>query len=89
MDPDEIQERKEFKKAISKRFGGPLKVGDFKNDPELADMETPSFLPYEDDETKPSIQPDRDDLDDDAEPDTYDQYVGATVNLPLGDQRVA
>ena len=89
MDPDEIEERKEYNRTISKRFGGPLKIGDFKNDPELIDMETPSFLPYEDDETKPNIQPDRDDMKDDADPDTYDQYVGATVTLPRGDQNVA
>ena len=42
-----------------------------------------------DDETKPNIQPDRDDMGDDADPDTYDQYVGATVTLPMGDQNVA
>ncbi len=65
MEPDEIEECKEFKEITSKRFGGPLKIGDFKNDPELAYMETPSFLP--------------------AGPYTYDQYVGATVKLPVGD----
>ena len=88
MDPDEIEERKAFNKIISKKLGGPLKIGQFKDDPELADMETPSFLPYEDDETKPNIQPDMDEMDED-DPDTYDQYVGATVKLPIGDKFVA
>ena len=88
MDPDEIEERKAFNKMISKKLGGPLKIGQFKDDPELADMETPSFLPYEDDETRPNIQPDMDEMDED-DPDTYDQYVGATVKLPIGDKFVA
>ena len=38
--------------------------------------------PYEDDEGRPARTPE---VDDEADPDTYDQYVGAEVVLPIGD----
>ena len=69
-----------------------LKLVDFIVDlienPEYKDFSTPTFHPYEDDETKPLSQPDADDQE--GDPDTYDQYVGATVKLPVnGDYQSA
>ncbi len=46
-------------------------------------METPSFEPYNDDKGNAiSTTPDDDGK---ADPDTYDQHVGAEVVLPIGD----
>ncbi|KAI2503448.1 Reverse transcriptase (RNA-dependent DNA polymerase) [Fragilaria crotonensis] len=43
---------------------------------------TPSYEPYDDDDEGGfPVPPD----DDEADPDTYDQYVGAEVVLPIGD----
>ena len=60
---------------ITKKFGGPLTKKDLKDDPDLV---TPTFDPYEDDKTHGQRIPDVDDQDEDV-PDTYNQYVGATV----------
>ena len=54
---------------------------DLKNDPELADIETPSFEPYNDDQDR--IQMYVPDIDD-ADLDTHDHYVGAEVELLIG-----
>ena len=43
---------------------------------------TPTFDSYEDDDTKPFRVPDIDDVD----PVFYDNYVGAQVTLPVGDE---
>ena len=42
----------------------------------MEDFQTPTFEPYEDEDTKPTVIPDRDDFD------TFDQYIGAEVLLP-------
>ena len=56
---------------------------DLKNDPELADIETPSFEPYDDDQDGTRMYvPDIDD----ADPNTHDHYVRAEVELSIGDQ---
>ena len=44
------------------------------------DADTPTFVPYEDEETTPSQLPDIDDVT----PEVADSYVGAQVNLPIG-----
>jgi hypothetical protein len=59
-------------------------AADFKDDPYFADFVTPKFEPYEDDEVPASKMPDIDDVDDDHDVDTYDQYVGAHVRVPIG-----
>jgi hypothetical protein len=56
---------------------------DFKDDPDFAEFVTPTFEPYEDDEVPASKMPDIDDVDDDHDVDTYDQYVGAQVRVPI------
>jgi hypothetical protein len=62
-----------------------MNKSDFKDDPDYADFVTQTFDCYEDDEVPPS-KTDTDDLKDDDEVETYDQYVGANVRLPLGDE---
>jgi hypothetical protein len=77
------KEREKFTTSIEKLFGVSFKYKDFSNDPELESLGTPSCDPYEDSEggQPPAIQ----DEDNEADPDTYDQYVGAEVVLPMGD----
>jgi hypothetical protein len=57
---------------------------DFKDDPDFAEFVTPTFEPYEDDEFPASKMPDIDNVDNEHDVDTYDQYVGAQVRLPIG-----
>ena len=72
----------EYDQTIWQLLGDPLLYVDLKNDPELADIETPSFEPYDDEEGTRTYVPDIDDLD----PHTHDCYVGAEVELSIGDQ---
>jgi hypothetical protein len=58
---------------------------DFQNDPDYADFVTPAYDCYEDDEVPPSKIPDSDDIKEEYDVDTYDQYVGAHVRVPIGD----
>jgi hypothetical protein len=44
------RERKKFDESITKLFGDSFKYEDFTNDPELEDLGTPSYEPYEDDD---------------------------------------
>ena len=90
--PDEIADedmkrrRKEFTKKVNKALGDGFKYADFENDPELEHLGTPIYPNYaDDDDGEAHVMPE---YDDDPEPDadTYDQYVGASVNLPMGDQ---
>jgi hypothetical protein len=57
---------------------------DFKDDPDFSDFVTPTFEPYEDDKVPASKMPDIDDVDNDHDVDTYDQYVDAQVRVPIG-----
>jgi hypothetical protein len=59
---------------------------DFQNDPDYADFVTPAYDCYEDDEVPPSKMPDIDDIKEEHDVDTYDQYVGAHVRVPIGDE---
>jgi hypothetical protein len=58
---------------------------DFKDDPDYADFVTPTYDCYEDDEASPSKMPDIDDIKEENDVDTYDQYVGAHARAPIGD----
>jgi len=90
LTPDELldethkKEREEFTTSVNKKLGDSFKYEDFVTDPELEDLGTPIYEPpYEDGEegTGPRFVPEADDVDED----TYDQYVGAQVLLPIGD----
>jgi hypothetical protein len=59
---------------------------DFKYDPGYTDFLTPTCDCYEDDEFPPSNMPDVDDVNNEDDIDTYDQYVWAHVRVPIGDE---
>jgi hypothetical protein len=59
---------------------------DFQNDPDCADFVTPTYDCYEDDKVSPSKIPDIDDIKEEHDFDTYDQYAGARVRVPIGDE---
>jgi hypothetical protein len=87
LTPDEIQspiekkERKEFDIAIKKKFDASMDKNDLKDDPDYADFVTPTYDCYEDDEVSSSKMPDIDDIKEENDVDTYDQYVGAHVRV--------
>jgi hypothetical protein len=56
----------------------------FEDDPDYADFVTPTYECYEDDEVSPSKMIDIDDVKDEDDVDTYDQYVGTHVRVPIG-----
>ena len=81
-DPTEIEKRKDYTSKVNEKLGGVAKVEDYDG---LVDVETPTYEAYEDDDDpKPPIAPDIDDIT----LDTYDNYVGADVLLPKGDVMV-
>jgi hypothetical protein len=90
LTPDEIQsppekkDREEFDITIEKKFGTSMDKNDFKDDPDYADFVTPTYECYEDDEFSSSNMPYIDDIKEEHDVDTYDQYVGAHVRVPIG-----
>jgi hypothetical protein len=84
--PTEKKEREEFDIAIEEKFGPAMNKDDFQNDPDYADFVTPTYNCYEDDEFPPSKMPYIDDIKKEHDIDTYDQYVGAHVRVPIGDE---
>ena len=81
-DEDMKKRRNDFDAKINKILGDPLNYEDLKDDPDLRDIEMPSFDLYEDEDEGPQSHiPDIDE----AHPDTYDRYVGAKVELSIGD----
>jgi hypothetical protein len=63
-----------------------MEKSDFQEDPDYADFVTPMFDSYEDDEVPPSKMPDIDDIKSESDVDTYDQYVGDCVRVPIGNE---
>jgi hypothetical protein len=59
---------------------------DFKDNPDYADFVIPTYHCYEDDEVPAYKMPDIDNVKDKYDVDTYDQYVGAQVRVPIGDE---
>jgi hypothetical protein len=84
--PTERKEREEFDIAVEKKFGPAMNKDDFQDDPDYADFVTPTYDCYEDDEVSPSKMPYIDDIKEEHDVDTYDQYVGAHVRVPIGDE---
>jgi hypothetical protein len=82
--PTEIVERLKFDVSIEEKLGKSMLAADLKDDPDFDDFLTPTFEPYEDDEVPASKMPDIDNVDNDHDVDTYDQYVGAQVRVPIG-----
>jgi hypothetical protein len=83
--PTEKKERGVFDIAIEKQFCASMDTNDFKDDPYYADFVTPTYDCYEDDELSSSKIPDIDDIKEENDVDTYDQYVGAHMRVPIGD----
>jgi hypothetical protein len=83
--PTERKEREEFDIAVGKEFGPAMSKDDFQDDPDYADFLTPTYDCYEDYEVSPSKIPDIDDIKEEHDVDTYDQYVGAHGRVPIGD----
>jgi hypothetical protein len=84
--PTEQKEREEFDIAIEEKFGPAMNKDDFQNDPDYADFVTPTYDCYEDDEVSSSKMTDIDDIKAENDVDTYDQYVGTHVRVPIGDE---
>jgi hypothetical protein len=84
--PTEKKESEEFDIAIEKKSGASMDRNDFKYDTDYADFVTPAYDCYEDDEFYSSKIPDIDDIKEENDVDTYDQYVGAHVRVPIGDE---
>ncbi|KAI2502750.1 Reverse transcriptase (RNA-dependent DNA polymerase) [Fragilaria crotonensis] len=88
LTPDEIADatartaREKFTESVNKIFGEGFKYEDFASNPELESFDTPIYDRYDDDVdgAAPLVA---DDVDDD-DVDTYDQYIGAEVELPIG-----
>jgi hypothetical protein len=59
---------------------------DFQDDPDYAYFFTPTYDCYEDDEVSPSKMPDIDDIKEEHDVDTYDQFGGDHVRVPIGDE---
>jgi hypothetical protein len=76
---DEIKQKmKEYNKEVHEALGPSATLDDIVD--EMPEAETPTFEPYADTETKPYIVPERD------EHQSFDQYIGAEVLLPIGDE---
>jgi hypothetical protein len=84
--PTEKKERVEFDIAVEKRFGPSMDIDDFKDDPDYAYVVTPTYDCYEDDEVSSFKMPYIDDIKEEHDVDTYDQYVGAHVRVPIGNE---
>jgi hypothetical protein len=83
--PTKKKEREEFDITVEKKFGPSMDMDYFKDDSDYADFVTPTYDCYEDDEVSSSKMPYIDDIKEEYDVDTYDQYVGAHVRLPIGD----
>jgi hypothetical protein len=80
--PVEKQAHLDFDIEVEQKLGPSMTKDKFKDDPDFADFETPEYGPYENDEV-PAVQ--MHDIDDVHDIDTFDQYVGAQVRIPISD----
>jgi hypothetical protein len=83
--PDEQKRRQEYDEAIKVKLDKGMQYHEFKLDPDFADFVTPTHDCYEDKKEPAFEMPDIDNLDE-HDVDTYDQYVGASVQLSIGDK---
>jgi hypothetical protein len=84
--PTEQNERDEFAIAIENKFDVTMNENDFKDYPDCADFVTPTYECYEDHEVSTSRMPYIDDVKNEDDFDTYYQYVGSHVRVPIGDE---
>jgi hypothetical protein len=84
-DPVVTHQREAFNKKVLIKLGPKLIKSEMASDPDLVDAITPEYELYVDDVDGEALPiPDIDD----ADPDTYDQYVGAEVQLSHGNNVV-
>jgi hypothetical protein len=89
LTPDELKSedhkalRKAFNTKVHAALGDAFQIEDFKDDPYLSDIETPTYESYEDDDDGAYVPVS--DIDD-ADPDTHDRYIGTEVNLLIGEK---
>ena len=86
----------EFTGMVNAALGDGFNDEDFVNDPEFEHLGTPLYPSYADDDDDDDDDggetpqaPDADDANASPDADTYDQYVGAYVNLPIGDKMLS
>jgi hypothetical protein len=84
--PTEKKEREEFDIAVENKFGPSVDIDDSKDDPDYTNFVTPAHDCYEYDEVSSSKMTDIDDIKEEHDVDTYDQYVGAHVRVPIGNE---
>jgi hypothetical protein len=82
--PTELKEREEFDAAIENKYGVSMNEDDFKDDPDYANFVTPTYDCYEDDEVPAYKMRDFFNVKNKDDIDTYDQYVGYHVRVPIG-----
>ncbi len=83
--PDEISARKAFDDAVKLKLGPSAVAADFHM--EDADIETPTFDLYESNDSEPKRE--RAEDADNITPEMLDQYVGASVELPVGNDFIS
>jgi hypothetical protein len=74
--PTEKKDRDEFDIDVEKKFGPSMDKSDLKDDPDYADFVTPTYDCYEYDEVSSSKMPYIDDIKEENDVDTHDQYAG-------------
>jgi hypothetical protein len=84
--PTEKKEHEEFDIAIEKKCRASMDNNDFKDDHDYTYFATPTYDCYEDDEVSSSKMPEIDDIKEENDVDTYDQYFGAHVRVPIVDE---
>jgi hypothetical protein len=74
---------KAFDENVNKVLGEAYYPDNFKDDPDMSDLDTPTYDMYEDDDEGAYSQvPEFDDVS----PDTYNCYVSSEVELSIGDK---
>jgi hypothetical protein len=84
--PTEKKELEEFDIAIKNKYGASMYNNEFKDDPDYAYFVSPTYDCYEDHEVSSSKMPYIDDIKEENDVDTYDQYVRSHVRVPIGDK---
>jgi hypothetical protein len=83
--PDEQRRNQEYDEAIKVKIGMCMQDHEFKLNPDFTDFVTQTHDCY-DEKKEPAFEmPDIDNLDE-HDVDTYDQYVGESVQLSIGDK---
>jgi hypothetical protein len=84
--PTEKKEREEFDIVIEKKYRALMDKRYFKDDPDYTYFVMPTYDCYKDDEVLTYKMPYIDDVKDEDDVDTYDQYIGSHVRVPIGDE---